>query len=388
MKIVVVGLGYVGLSNAVLLAQQNEVIGVDISQERVDAINARRLPIVDVVMSRYLAEKNLNLTASTDLGTSVLGADFVIISTPTNYDEETSCFDTSTVESVIKEVINFEADACIVIKSTIPIGFIENMKERLSTDALIFSPEFLREGRALEDNLYPSRIIVGEKSKRAQKFARLLAEGAVKDNVDIELTGPREAEAIKLFANSYLAMRVAFFNELDSYALSNDMDSREIISGISLDPRIGGHYNNPSFGYGGYCLPKDTKQLLAHCNKVPQNIIRAIVESNSTRKDFIADKIIKQAPETVGIYRLIMKSGSDNFRESSTYGIVKRIKSKGIKVIFYEPSLPNNTLLGSLVEKDLMEFKMASDLIIANRWSDDLSDVVGKVFTRDLFHEN
>lgn len=388
MKIVVVGLGYVGLSNAVLLAQQNEVIGVDISQERVDAINARRLPIVDVVMSRYLAEKNLNLTASTDLRTSVLGADFVIISTPTNYDEETSCFDTSTVESVIKEVINFEADACIVIKSTIPIGFIENMKERLSTDALIFSPEFLREGRALEDNLYPSRIIVGEKSKRAQKFARLLADGAVNDNVDIELTGPREAEAIKLFANSYLAMRVAFFNELDSYALANDMDSREIISGISLDPRIGGHYNNPSFGYGGYCLPKDTKQLLAHCNKVPQNIIRAIVESNSTRKDFIADKIIKQAPETVGIYRLIMKSGSDNFRESSTYGIVKRIKSKGIKVIFYEPSLPNNTLLGSLVEKDLMEFKMASDLIIANRWSDDLSDVVGKVFTRDLFHEN
>jgi len=388
MKIVVVGLGYVGLSNAVLLAQHNEVIGVDISQERVDTLNARKSPIVDAELSEYLAEKDLKLSASTDLKASLHKADYVIVSTPTNYDEIANFFDTSSVEVVISEVIENEPSACIVVKSTIPVGFIEDVRERLNTEAVIFSPEFLREGKALYDNLNPSRIIVGEKSERAAVFAQLLAQGAIKPDVDILFTGAREAEAIKLFSNSYLAMRVAFFNELDSYALAGDMNSREIINGVSLDPRIGDHYNNPSFGYGGYCLPKDTKQLLANYDAVPQNIIRAIVDANSTRKDFLADVIIKTQPKTVGIYRLVMKEGSDNFRESSIQGIMKRIKAKGIEVVVYEPALKEPHFFNSRVETDLTEFKNSVDIILANRIVSDLENVSEKVFTRDLFHEN
>ena len=388
MKIVVVGLGYVGLSNAVLLAQHNEVIGVDISQERVDALNARKSPIIDVELSEYLAEKDLNLSASTDLKASVDSADYVLVSTPTNYNEKTNFFDTSSVEAVIAQVIEGEPNACIVVKSTIPVGFIEDVSERLKTDAVIFSPEFLREGKALHDNLYPSRIIVGEQSERAAVFARLLAQGAVKSDVDILFTGAREAEAIKLFSNTYLAMRVAFFNELDSYALARDMNSREIIEGVSLDPRVGNHYNNPSFGYGGYCLPKDTKQLLANYDAVPQNIIRAIVEANSTRKNFLADTIIKSQPKTVGIYRLVMKEGSDNFRQSSVQGIMKRIAAKGIEVVVYEPALQDAHFFNFRVETDLSAFKGCTDIILANRMVPDLENVSEKVFTRDLFHEN
>lgn len=388
MKIVVVGLGYVGLSNAVLLAQHNEVIGVDISQDRVEALNARKCPIIDIELSEYLTERDLDLSATTNLNVAVKGADYVIVSTPTNYDEKTNYFDTSSVEAVITQVIESEPSACIVVKSTIPVGFVEDVTERLQTDAVIFSPEFLREGRALYDNLHPSRIIVGEKSERAREFAGLLAKGAIKSDVDLLFTGSREAEAIKLFSNTYLAMRVAFFNELDSYALAGDMNSREIIEGVSLDPRIGDHYNNPSFGYGGYCLPKDTKQLLANYDAVPQNIIRAIVDANSTRKDFLADAIIQKQAKTVGIYRLVMKAESDNFRHSSIQGVMKRIKAKGIKVIVYEPSLKEQLFLDSEVVTDLREFKESCDVIVANRLTDDLNDVINKVFSRDIFHKN
>jgi len=388
MKIVVVGLGYVGLSNAVLLAQHNEVIGVDISRERVKALNTRNCPIKDAEITHYLQKEELNLYATTDLKASVVGADYVIVSTPTNYDEEINFFDTSAVESVIEAVIGITSETCIVVRSTVPVGYIDSVNERFGTDAVIFSPEFLREGHALYDNLYPSRIIVGEKSKRAEVFANLLKECALKIDVELLLTGSREAEAIKLFSNTYLAMRVAFFNELDSYALACEMNSRDIIEGVSLDPRIGRQYNNPSFGYGGYCLPKDTKQLLANFYGVPQKIISAIVDANSVRKDFLADQIIKRNPATVGIYRLVMKEGSDNFRQSAIQGLMKRIRDNNIDLIVYEPELNENLFHGTIVVKDLREFKRASDIIIANRVTDELTDIPRKVFTRDLFNEN
>ncbi len=385
MKIVVVGLGYVGLSNAVLLAQHNEVICVDISKHRVDTLNARKSPIIDEELSRYLVEKKLNILASTDLIASIADAAFVIIATPTNYDEKTNFFDTSSVESVIAKVIENEPNACIVVKSTIPVGFIDYVSERFSTNAVIFSPEFLREGKALYDNLYPSRIVVGEKSNRAKTFSGLLVQGALKKEISLLHTDAREAEAIKLFSNTYLAMRVAFFNELDTFALSGEMNSREIIDGVSLDPRIGNYYNNPSFGYGGYCLPKDSKQLLANYNTVPQNLIRAIVTANSTRKDFLADFIINRQPKTVGVYRLVMKEGSYNFRQSSIQGIMKRLKAKGIEVVVYEPELRETQFFNSRVETNLNFFKDQMDIILANRMSKELKDVQEKVFTRDLF---
>ncbi len=385
MKIVVVGLGYVGLSNAVLLAQHNEVICVDISKQRVDAVNQRISPIIDTELSEYLNKKELNLTATLDIKNALHGASYVIIATPTSYDEKTNFFDISSVTAVIAQVIENEPSACIVVRSTIPVGFIDNVSKRFSTNAVIFSPEFLREGKALYDNLYPSRIVVGEKSHRAKVFSGLLVEGALKKDINLLHTGAREAEAIKLFSNTYLAMRVAFFNELDSYALSGEMDSCEIIDGVSLDPRIGNYYNNPSFGYGGYCLPKDAKQLLANYDTIPQNIIRAIVEANSTRKDFLADVIIKKQPKTVGVYRLVMKEGSDNFRYSSIQGIMKRLKAKGIEVVVYEPVLKETDFFNSRVETDLNVFKENMDIILANRMATELADIQEKVFTRDLF---
>ncbi len=384
-RIAVAGIGYVGASNAVLLAQHNQVVAVDVDEGRVAQINARQSPIVDGGIEDYLAHKSLNLRATTDPSDAYEGVDFVIVATPTNYDPTTNFFDTSSVEGVIEAVRKINRTATIVIKSTIPVGFTAELSARLDTDQVIFSPEFLREGQALHDNLYPSRIVVGERSKRAEVFARLLQQGALIKDVPTLFTDASEAEAIKLFSNTYLAMRVAYFNELDSYALAHGMDSRQIIDGVCMDPRIGSHYNNPSFGYGGYCLPKDSKQLLANYSNVPQNLIRAVVDANSTRKDFIAEQILALQPDCVGIYRMVMKAGSDNFRQSSIQGVMKRLKAKGIKIIIFEPEMQEKSYFGSEVVGTLEALKDRSDIILANRITPDIQDVLDRVFTRDLF---